>query len=273
MTGQSPYRYLLVEKGEGVATVTINRPDVLNALNILTLEELHAALKNLEADEEVRVIIITGSGDRAFVAGADVAEMKDMSPAQARQFSRRGQEVMFALQNIPKPVIAAVNGFALGGGCELAMACDIRIASEQAKFGQPEVGLGIVPGFGGTQRLPGLVGLGMAKMLIYSGKLIDAATAEKIGLVEMVVPHHQLRDRARELALLICEKPASTLALAKAAINHMPDPDLRAGNAYEAEVFAECFATPEQKEGMSAFLEKRKPLFQRAGGAKTLCHS
>lgn len=258
-----PYQHLAVEVAERVATVTISRPEALNALNSKLLDELKSAFESLEADVQVRVVIVTGSGDKAFVAGADIAEMKDMTPMQARQFSRKGQALMFLIENLRKPVIAAINGYALGGGCELAMACDIRIASDKARFGQPEVGLGIPPGFGGTQRLPRLVGEGMAKMLIFTGKMIDAQTAEKIGLVDMVVPHGELMDRAREVARSIAEKAAPAVLMAKDAIRRGLDVDLSTGCSYETEVFALCFATSHQKEGMSAFLEKRKPRFEQ----------
>ncbi|HHT02185.1 MAG TPA: crotonase [Firmicutes bacterium] len=255
------YEYVLLEKDGCLAIITINRPKALNALNADVLRDLQAAVRAAHDDPEVAVLIITGAGEKAFVAGADIAFMQDMSPQEARPWTRMGQAIFAEIENLDKPVIAAVNGFALGGGCELAMACDIRVASEKARFGQPEVNLGIIPGFGGTQRLPRLVGKGMAKRLIFSGDMIDAATAERIGLADMVVPVDELMAKTKELAMSIAAKGPTAIKLAKAAINRGLELDLAAGVDYEAEVFALCFATADQKEGMKAFLEKRKPEF------------
>ena len=248
---------------EGAVTIlTIDRQTALNALNVKVLEELLAGVREFEADPEARVMIITGAGEKAFVAGADIAAMSRLSVQEGRRFAALGQSVFSAIENVPKPVIAAINGYALGGGCELAMACDIRIASEKARIGQPEVNLGIIPGFGGTQRLPRLVGRGKAKELIFSAVALDAAAAERIGLVDAVVPPDQLLPKARELAALIASKAPLAVGLAKAAINRGLDVDLESGLAYEAALFGECFSTADQREGMEAFLSKRKAEFK-----------
>jgi enoyl-CoA hydratase len=254
--------FVRLEREGAVAVLTIDRPQALNALNRKVLEEILAGVKEFGDDPEARVLIITGGGEKAFVAGADIAGMKDFSVREGRDFSRFGQAVTAAIENLPKPVIAAINGYALGGGCELAMACDIRIASEKAKIGQPEVNLGILPGFGGTQRLARLVGRGKAKELIFSAVALDAAAAEKIGLVDAVVPPEKLMERANEVATLIASKAPVAIGLAKEAINRGLDLDLADGLAYEAELFAQCFATDDQREGMGAFLAKRKPEFK-----------
>jgi len=257
------FRNLLLERGEGIAVVTVNRPRVLNALNEATLSELEAAFKELETDDEVRAIILTGAGDRAFIAGADINELRALSSAhQAQAFARRGQELLAHIENLEKPVIAAINGYALGGGCEIAMACDIRLAADTAKLGQPEINLGIIPGYGGTQRLPRLVGRGMAKLLILTGDMIDAHEALRIGLVDRVVPAARLMDEARALARTLAEKPPIALALAKRAINVGMELDLASGCAYEASLFGLACATEDRVEGTSAFLEKRKPHFR-----------
>lgn len=253
---------VLLEKREGVAVVTINRPKALNALNTETLKELDMVVSDVEADDAVKVVIITGAGDRAFVAGADISEMRDKNGAEGREFGRLGAAVFRHIELIEKPVIAAVNGYALGGGCELAMACDIRLASDTAKFGQPEVNLGITPGFSGTQRLPRLVGPGIAKELIYTGNMIDAAEAMRIGLVNHVYPSGELMEKAMEMAKHIATRAPLAVKLGKAAINRGIETDIETGIAYEAEVFGLCFSTKDQKEGMTAFLEKRKPVFE-----------
>ena len=248
---------LLYENQDGIAVITMNRPKALNALNQETLDELNQVADMLAKDSTVQVVILTGSGDKAFVAGADIAQMQSMSAMEGRNFGKLGQAVFNKLENLPQPVIAAVNGFALGGGCELAMACDIRIASEKAKFGQPETGLGITPGFGGTQRLPRLVGKGRAKELLFTADMIDAAEAYRIGLVNKVVPPEELMEAAKALAGRIMKRSAAAVQLAKAAVNRGIEAGLENGIAYEAEVFGLCFATEDQKEGMTAFVEKR----------------
>ncbi len=256
------YENLLFSKENGIGYVTINRPKALNALNAATVEELDALLDKIAADAEIQVVIVTGGGEKSFVAGADITEMRPLGAIAGRAWGQKGQAVFTKLENLPQPVIAAVNGFALGGGCELAMACDIRIASEKAKFGQPETGLGITPGFGGTQRLPRLVGKGRAKELLFTADMIDAAEAYRIGLVNKVVPPEELMEAAKALAGRIMKRSAAAVQLAKAAVNRGIEAGLENGIAYEAEVFGLCFATEDQKEGMTAFVEKRKPEFK-----------
>lgn len=256
------YENLIFENQDGIGIITINRPQALNALNADTMAELDALVDAIAKDPSVKVVIITGAGDKAFVAGADIAYMQPLSAAEGRAWGKAGQAVFDKIENLPQPVIAAVNGFALGGGNELAMACDIRIASEKAKFGQPEVTLGITPGFGGTQRLPRLVGKGRAKELLYTGDMIDAAEAYRIGLVNKVVAPEELMDAAKALARKIMSRSPVAVAMCKAAVNEGIDADLQTGVAYEAEVFGLCFATGDQKEGMAAFLEKRAPQFK-----------
>jgi enoyl-CoA hydratase len=253
------FKNIVVEIKEKVGIVKMNRPEALNALNTETLNELSKAMHQLSFEnEDVRVIILTGEG-KAFVAGADIAEMKDMSAMEARKFSELGQRVFHFIATQEKPVIAGINGFALGGGCELALACDIRIASDKAKLGQPEVNLGVIPGFAGTQRLSRLVGTAKAKEMIFTGDMIDAQTAFSIGLVNQVVPADQLINVCIELANKIASKGPTAIKLAKTVINRGIQADLSTGSAYEKEAFGLCFATGEPKEGMSAFLEKRKP--------------
>jgi len=252
----------VILKIEGaIAEITINRPKALNALNTQTLKELGAVIDELAEKQEIRVIILTGAGEKAFVAGADIAEMQNKTPIEARNFARLGQKIFSAIENMPQVVIAAVNGFALGGGCELAMACDIRLASTKAKFGQPEVSLGIIPGFAGTQRLPRLIGKGLAKELIYTGDMIDAQEAYRIGLVNKVYEPEDLLNKAREMAHKIISRGPNAVSFAKLAINTGLNMDDESAYKYEAEVFGLCFTTEEQKEGMTAFLEKRKPEF------------
>lgn len=251
-----------VERSGQIATITLNRPEVLNAFNTEQMEALRDRVAELRADESIRVIIVTGAGDRAFAAGADIAEMRDKSPSEALAFARLGQGVCSALETAPQPVIAAVNGFALGGGCEIALACDIRLASENAVLGQPEVGLGIPPGWGGTQRLTRLVGQGLAKELILSGRHVKAEEAARIGLVNAVYPREELMDKARELAEQIAANAPVAVRFAKEAINRAPDVDLETGLAFEAQAFALCFDTADQREGMGAFLERRKAEFE-----------
>lgn len=252
---------LLFENLDGVGLITVNRPKALNALNQATLDELNKIADMLAQDASVKVVIITGSGEKAFVAGADITQMQPMSAIEGRNFGKLGQAVFNKIENLPQPVIGAINGFALGGGCELAMACDIRYASDKAKFGQPEVTLGITPGFAGTQRLARLVGKGRAKELLYTGDIIDAHEAYRLGLVNKVVPAEELMPAVNALAHKILSRASVAVQLCKAAVNEGLDADLETGTAYEAEVFGLCFATADQKEGMRAFIEKRKAQF------------
>jgi len=247
-------------KEAGLAVLTINRPEALNALSSQVLQEMDEALDALKDDKEVGVVIITGSGSKAFVAGADIAQMQTMTVDEAYSFSRFGQDVFAKIEAMPQIVIAAVNGFALGGGCELAMSCDIRIAAENAKFGQPEVNLGITPGFGGTQRLARLIGKGKALELIVTADNISATDAERLGLVNAVVT--DAVEAAKAMAKKIMSKGPCAVSYAKKAVHNGLQTDLNTGNAYEASMFGLCFGNPQQKEGMTAFLEKRKPDFK-----------
>lgn len=249
---------VIYEKREHIGLITICRPKALNALNSKTLEELNETLEMISGDKDIYCVIITGSGEKAFVAGADISEMKDMNVFEARNFGHLGNMVFRKIETLKVPVIAAVNGFALGGGCELALSCDIRIASENAKFGQPEVGLGITPGFGGTQRLARTVGLAKAKEMIYTAANINAEEAYRIGLVNRVVPLEKLIDEALSMANRIAGNAPIAVQLCKSAINRGIQTDIDTGLNFESEVFAECFSTQDQKDAMGAFLEKRK---------------
>lgn len=250
------FNTLKYEVNEGLAIVTVSRPEALNALNTDVLDELKKVFTEIANDSEVKAVILTGDG-KAFVAGADIAQMKDLKPAEAHDMMAKGHDVMFTIEQLPKPVIAAVNGFALGGGCELAMSCDIRIASEKAKFGQPEVGLGIIPGFGGTVRLPKLVGKGMAKYLILSAEIIGAEEAKAIGLVEKVCAPEELMAEAEKLARTIMSKAPIALKEAKFVIDKAFDIEMDKASTVEIDGITRCFETEDQTEGMTAFLEKR----------------
>lgn len=252
---------VIIEKENQIATVTINRPGSLNALNKETLEELLSCFLDLSQDLSIRAIILTGSGEKAFVAGADISYMQQLSTHDSRIFGQLGHRVMRTVENTPQPVIAAINGFALGGGCELALACDMRFASENAKFGQPEVSLGVVPGFGGTQRLPRLIGKGLASELLFTGNIISSEEALRIGLVNRVFPQKDLLAGCRKIAETICQKGPVAVRLCKEAVNNGLEMDLARGCVYEENLFALCFASDEQQEGMAAFLEKRAPKF------------
>ncbi|MCJ2519737.1 MAG: enoyl-CoA hydratase-related protein [Candidatus Thermoplasmatota archaeon] len=255
-------QHIRLEEEDGLVILYIDRQEALNALNIEVLSELREALLEVEKREDLRILILTGAGDRAFVAGADIREMLPLTPLQTRRFASLGHEVTRILERMEKPVIAAINGFALGGGCELALACDIRIASEGAKIGLPEVGLGIFPGFGGTQRLTRLVGRGWASELIFTADPVDAEMAERIGLVNRVVPREKLLDMARALGRRIIERGPLALSLAKTAIQQSQETGLSSGLAYEMEAFSLIFSTDDEKEGLRAFIEKRKPIFR-----------
>lgn len=255
------YANILFERDGAIGVLKINRPKSLNALNPATLHEIAACLEAVCQDQTVRCLIITGEGDRAFVAGADIAAMVAMNALEGKQFSALGLSVLRRLEELPIPVIAAVNGFALGGGTELALACDLIIAAEKAKFGQPEINLGVIPGFGGTQRLARRIGLPRARELIYSGEMIDAETALRYGLVNKVVPSTDLMIEAKAVANKLAAKPPIAIRQAKTAINAGIDMDLDNACRFENEAFALTFATEDKAEGMKAFLEKREAKF------------
>jgi enoyl-CoA hydratase len=255
------WNFIRLEHDGPVSTLTVARPDRLNALDAAVLDEMGAAVREMGQRPEARCLVVTGDG-KAFVAGADIAAMRDMAGDEARAFARRGHDVFAGLESLPMPAIAAVNGFALGGGCELALACDFIYASERAKFGQPEVKLGIIPGFGGTQRLARRVGVGMARELIYSGELIGAAEAQRIGLVNRVVPPEDLLETAMQTARAIAAAGPLAVAAAKRVILQGADLPLGGANALEVETFAKLFDTQDRREGMGAFLDKRPPSFE-----------
>ena len=249
--------FVTLEQKGSVGVITMNRPEALNALNDQVLRDLDAVLDQVEENEEILVAVITGAG-RSFVAGADIGQMSTLTAAEGKKFGALGNRVFLKLENLSKPTIAAVNGFALGGGCELSMACDIRVASEKAKFGQPEVGLGITPGFGGTQRLPRIVGTANAMELILTAQTINAARALEIGLVSHVYAPEELMDKAMELANAIAANAQVAVRQSKAAIRRGLQTDMTTGAAYESEAFGLCFATEDQKDAMKAFLNKEK---------------
>ena len=255
------YTTLLTSAENGILTATINRPDKLNALNKDVMADLAALVKNIQSDAEVRSVIITGAGPKAFVAGADISEFSGLSVEEGTALARNGQEIFSSIENSPKPIIAAVNGFALGGGCELAMACHFRIASNNARFGQPEVNLGLIPGYGGTQRLTQLIGKGRALELLLTGNLIDAQQALQYGLVNYVVPQEELISKSKEVLDIINSKAPLAVAKCIQSANAVFD---ESKNGFEEEIraFGECFGTEDMKEGTTAFAEKRKPVFQ-----------
>jgi enoyl-CoA hydratase len=256
------YKNVLYDVKDGLATVTVNRPDKLNALNAETVDEIRRAFEAVRDAADVRAAILTGSGEKAFIAGADIAELAKQSPISGVETSRKGQAVMSLIENMTKPVIAAINGYALGGGCEIALACTLRVAAETAKIGLPEVSLGIIPGYGGTQRLARLVGLGRALELVLTGDMIDAKEAHRIGLVNRLFPADSLRAGAEELARKITSRAPIAVALAKQAALSGWDLPIAEGLALEASLFGLCPTTEDMKEGMGAFLEKRKPTFR-----------
>ncbi len=256
------YENIRIEQDEGIATVTFNRPKALNALNRALLVELSLALDRLAEDEAVRVLVLTGAGEKAFVAGADIGELSTLGPLAAKVFSRMGHEVIGKLQQLSVPVIAAVNGYALGGGTEIALACDFIYAADSARFGLPEITLGLIPGFGGTQRLPRWIGPAAAKELIFTGRMIPAEEALRLGIVNRVVPASSLLEEVRKTALEIASKGPVALRAAKEAVNHGLGVDLATGCRLEVDAFALVFASPDAREGTAAFLEKRKPVFR-----------
>jgi enoyl-CoA hydratase len=244
-----------------VHTVMVNRPEVLNAMNTALLEELLATLKDLGADDQCGVIVLTGAGDRSFIAGADIKEMDGKTPLEARAYSELGQEIAHMLEVMRKPTIAAVNGYALGGGCELALACDIRLCSENAQFGQPEINLGIIPGWGGTQRLARATNIGYAKELILSGRMVDSDEAFERGLVQHVYPLEELMPRTMELAQQMATKSPVALYYAKESTNRALHGDIGGNLVHEADLYSLMFSTDDAKEGLRAFVEKRMPTF------------
>ncbi|MGA2401666.1 MAG: enoyl-CoA hydratase-related protein [Syntrophobacteraceae bacterium] len=256
------YENILFEVRDGVGILTFNRPKALNALNARTLDEVADVVGSAARDESIRVLVLTGAGEKAFVAGADINEFKSMNPLSARLFSEKGQGIFFEIERLPQPVIACVNGFALGGGCELAMSCDFIYASERARFGQPEVNLGLIPGFGGTQRLSRLVGPAKAKELCMTAEIIDAQQAKGLGLVAKVFPAEQLVDETMKVARSLASKSAAVMRSIKKVIDSGADIDLRNGCVLEAEAFGVCFGSEDMREGVAAFLEKRKPEFK-----------
>ncbi|WP_207433935.1 enoyl-CoA hydratase/isomerase family protein [Sabulibacter ruber] len=255
------YNNLLLENKGGIMVITVNRPNKMNALNIETVKELNTAMQEVYDDPEVRGVILTGSGEKAFVAGADIAEIAELNEVNGRRFAERGQDVFSMIEESPKPVIAAVNGFALGGGCELAMACHIRVASENARFGQPEVNLGIIPGYGGTQRLTQLVGKGRAMELMMTGDMISAAEAKEYGLVNHVTAPEGLMEKCLEIMQKIVAKAPLAVGMIVDCVNAWYDKEEN-GYQTEANSFSRCCGSDDFKEGTAAFLEKRKPVFK-----------
>lgn len=255
------YENLLVDVSERIATVTFNRPKTLNALNPATVRELGAAMENLSARRDVGVVLLTGAGEKAFIAGADISVMKGFTALEAFDFSLLGQRILAFIEAMSQPVIGVINGYALGGGCEVAMACDLLIAADTARFGQPEVNLGIIPGYGGTQRLPRLVGRNLAKEMVLTGEMISAQRAYEIGLVNKVVPAAELMGAAREIAKKILSRGPVAVRTAKMAMNRGLDLDLANACAFEASLFAAGFSTADKEEGIAAFLEKREAKF------------
>ena len=256
------FKYIIYEKSEGIATITLNRPEALNAFSKEVVEEVLNAVDDAGTDEDVRVLILTGAGDRAFSAGADIKSMVGMNSLKARELSFMGEKLCLALENLEKPVIAALNGYALGGGLEVAMSCDIRIASESSRMGQTEINIGLIPGWGGTQRLTRLIGRTKAKEMVFTGKMIDAKTAEQLGIVNLVVPADKFRDAVRQFALELASKAPVAIKVAKALINKGADISLDSALALEREGFGVVASSEDLKEGVSAFTEKRKPAFK-----------
>ena len=256
------YENILLEKKDAIAYVTVNRPKVLNALNGATIEELRAAFHELKQDALIRVVILTGAGEKAFVAGADIGELAERDPVSGKEFAHRGQNVFNLIENLGKPVIACINGFALGGGCELALACTLRLASDNARLGQPEVKLGIIPGYGGTQRLPRLVGKGLAMQMVLTGEMITAQEAHRIGLVNEVTSATELIPRAEAIAAKIIANAPLAVQYTLEAVNKGMEMPLANGLFLETALFGVCCATVAKTEGTSAFLEKRAAAFK-----------
>jgi enoyl-CoA hydratase len=256
------FKLIVYEKSEGIATITLNRPEALNAFSREVVDEVLQALDDVRNDENVRVVVLTGAGEKAFSAGADIKAMIGMNALKARELSLMGEKLCLALENLEKPVVAAINGFALGGGLEVAMSCDLRIASETARMGQTEINIGLIPGWGGTQRLTRLVGQTKAKELVFTGRIIDAKTAEQLGIVNMVFPAGEFRSAVRQFALDLAVKAPVALKVAKALINKGEDIGLESALALEREGFGVVASTEDLQEGVKAFTEKRKPVFK-----------
>jgi len=256
------YENVLTENRDGVLWLTVNRPEKLNALNRNTMNEIEAAINSAGNDDQVWAVVITGAGEKAFVAGADIGELNTLGPVEAKEFALRGQSIFRQIERLTKPVVAAVNGFAFGGGCELAMACHLRVATNNAVFGQPEVKLGLIPGYAGTQRLPRLVGKGKAKELIFTGQRLDAQEALKIGLVNKICDQKDLSDECKKMADMICETGPIAIEQAKFAINYGMETDIQTGLAIESNAYWVCIPTEDRLEGLAAFKEKRKPVYK-----------
>lgn len=255
-------QFIIYEKSEGIATITLNRPETLNAFSKEVVGEVLQAIEDARTDENVRVLVLTGAGEKAFSAGADIKTMKGMNALRARELSLMGEKLCLALENLEKPVIAALNGYALGGGLEVAMSCDIRIASENARMGQTEINIGLIPGWGGTQRLTRLVGRTKAKELVFTGRMIDAKTAEQLGIVNMVIPADKFREGVRQFASELVQKAPVALRVAKTLIDKGAEIGLESALALEREGFGVVASTEDLQEGVSAFTEKRKPVFK-----------
>ena len=258
----APYENILLESADGIATLTINRPKVLNALNAQTLDEMRRAVLAARADDAIRVLVITGAGEKSFIAGADINELALQTPTSGREHARSGQHILDLIENLGKPVIAAINGFALGGGCELAMACTIRIAADTARLGQPEINLGIIPGYAGTQRLARLIGRGRALELLLTGDHVTAAEAHRLGLVNRVVPAAELMGEVRKLATALAAKAPVAVRYILDAVNKGLDMGFADAQVFEATLFGLVSSTEDMREGTRAFLEKRKPAFK-----------
>jgi enoyl-CoA hydratase len=256
------FKLIIYEKSEGIATITLNRPEALNAFSKEVVEEILQALEDIRRDENVRVVVLTGAGEKAFSAGADIKAMIGINPLKARELSLMGEKLCASFENLEKPVIAALNGYALGGGMEVAMSCDIRIAAENVRMGQTEINIGLIPGWGGTQRLTRLVGRGKAKELVFTGRMIDARTAEQLGIVNMVVAADKFRETVRQFALELAAKAPVALKVAKALIEKGADISLDSALALEREGFGVVASTEDLQEGIKAFTEKRKPTFK-----------
>ncbi len=256
------FKYIIYDKTEAIATIMLNRPEALNAFSNDVIDEVLTALEDARTDDNIRVLVLTGAGEKAFSAGADIKTMKDMTPLKARELSLMGERLCRALENFEKPTIAALNGFALGGGLEVAMCCDLRIASETSKMGQTEINIGLIPGWGGTQRLPRLIGLTKAKELIYTGKTIDAKTAEQLGIINLTAPPDKFREIVRTFAQELAQKAPVAIKIAKALINKGAEIGIDAAVALEREGFGNVASTEDLQEGVTAFTEKRKPTFK-----------